>query len=475
MNKPCGDYKSLPAVDKLLYNKDVTKLIHAFGKETTIYAIRESLNFYREIIKKGGSAPTEEEVVSKIKEIILTLTDPSLRRVINATGIIINTNLGRSPFCKELLFDSIQKLEGYNNLEFNLKTGERGSRNSHPEKILKFLTGAEDVLVVNNAAAAVMLCLNTFAKRKEVVVSRGELVEIGGSFRVPDVMAASGCKMIEVGTTNKTKISDYRNAITERTKILFKAHKSNYVIKGFTEEVSLHELAEIGKEYNIPVIYDQGCGLLKKIEHPAFKDEVNVKDSLADGADLVCFSGDKLLGGPQSGIIAGKKVFIEKLKKNQLLRALRVCKTTLSLLETTCSYYLNDRELFSKNMLFRLISRNPEDIKNSAQSISELLKNNGINCEVIANTVQIGGGSLTDKEIQSYAIKLMPKYTSKKDRINFLETLHHKLMARPVPVIGILKKGDLLFDVLTISENEVEEFVKAITETYQIIKNDVMI
>lgn len=471
MNYPNGDFKSLPAVDKLLCNKEVTKLILSYGKETTIYAIRESLNFFREIIKNGGSAPTEDETLNKIKDCISTLISPNLKKVINATGIIINTNLGRSPFSKDTLIESFQKLEGYNNLEFNLNTGERGNRNSHPEKILKFLTGAEDVLVVNNAAAAVLLCLNTFAKRKEVIVSRGELVEIGGSFRIPDVMAASGCKMVEVGTTNKTKINDYKNAITEKTRLLFKAHKSNFVIKGFTEEVSIQELAAIGKEFNIPVIFDQGCGLIKNIEHPAFNNEVNVKDSLINGADIVCFSGDKLLGGPQAGIIAGKKIYIEKLKKNQLLRALRVCKTTLALLETTCSYYLNKKDLFNKNMLFKLISRKPDEVKLSAFEMVEILKSNNILAEVIPNTVQIGGGSLTEKEIQSYAVKIIPPNASKKTKTKFVEEMHRKLMSSKIPIIGIIKKGDLLFDLLTVYDNDIEDVVNAIIETYKILNN----
>ncbi|HNQ67484.1 MAG TPA: L-seryl-tRNA(Sec) selenium transferase [Bacteroidales bacterium] len=471
MNYPSGDFKSLPAVDKLLCNKEVTKLILSFGKDTTIYAIRESISFFREKLKKGGSAPTEDEILIKINEFISTLTCPNFKKVINATGIIINTNLGRSPFSKEMLLESFQKLEGYNNLEFNLKTGERGSRNSHPEKILKFLTGAEDILVVNNAAAAVMLCLNTFAKRKEVLVSRGELVEIGGSFRIPEVMAASGCKMIEVGTTNKTKVSDYRNAITDKTRLLFKAHKSNFVIKGFTEEVSIQELAVIGKEFDLPVIYDQGCGLLKRISHPAFKDEANVKDALLNGADIVCFSGDKLLGGPQAGIIAGKKIYIEKLKKNQLLRALRVCKTTLALIETTCSYYLNEKDLFSKNLLFKLISKKPDEIKLSAIKMVEMLKRHKIIAEAVQNTVQIGGGSLTDKEIQSYAVKLIPPEVSKKTKTKFVEELHHKLMNRHIPIIGILKKGDLLFDLLTVNDNDIEEVVNAVSDTYKILNN----
>lgn len=469
MSTPPEAYKSLPAVDKLLCNPVVAKLISSYGREPVIYAIRQSIDFYRNIINNGGNPPLPDDVMSKIEEIVNLISNSGLRKVYNATGIIINTNLGRSPFSKELLQESFDKLTGYSNLEFDLKTGTRGSRNVHPANILKFLTGAEDILVVNNAAAAVMLCLNTFAKRKEVIVSRGELVEIGGSFRVPDIMAASGCKMVEVGTTNKTKPSDYKDAINSKTAIILKAHKSNYVIKGFTQEVGLDELCKIGKEHNIPVFYDQGSGLIRDTENMVFDNEPSVKSSIESGVDIICFSGDKLLGGPQAGIIAGKKIYIDKLKKNPMLRALRVCKTTLALLETTCNYYLRDEDLFSKNMTHKLFSQKKEDIREKADNLAKLLEANGVNCKIIENSVPVGGGSLPDCEFSSYAVQLTPEINSNRQRSGYAVKMYHGLMQHKTPIIGILKKGDIIFDMLTINNNEIEIVAAAINDIQKII------
>ncbi len=456
MSTPSEAYKSLPAVDKLLCTLEVAKLISSYGRESVTFAIRQSIEFYRELLKSGGIPPTTDNVLQKTVDVLALLNKSSLHKVYNATGIIINTNLGRAPFSEEIIQETFSKLVGYNNLEFDLETGSRGSRNVHPAKILKFLTGAEDILVVNNAAAAVMLCLNTFAKRKEVIVSRGELVEIGGSFRIPDVMAASGCKMVEVGTTNKTKLSDYKNAISPKTSILFKAHKSNFVIKGFTEEVELADLCKLGKENNIPVIYDQGSGLLKNLKDTVLNEEISVRSSLESGVDIICFSGDKLLGGPQAGIIAGKKTLIDKLKKNPMLRALRVCKITLAMLETTCSAYLNNDDLLRKNMVFNLVSQNPAELKSKANKLTKLLSESGVNCKTIENSAQIGGGSLPDKEIPSYAVHILSESDSNKNRSDFAENLYYKMLSHKTPVAAILKKGNLIIDVLTIDEKDLE-------------------
>ncbi len=463
-------YQSLPAVDKLLCNPRIEKLITVYGKQTVSFAIRQSIDYFRQEIKNTLKAPSEEEVFLKIQEIIDLLNKRSLRKVYNATGIIIHTNLGRSPYGEDLLKDSFALLTAYNNLEFDLESGKRGNRSVHAKNLLKFLCGAEDVLLVNNAAAAVMLCLNTFANNKEVVVSRGELVEIGGSFRVPEIMAASHCKMVEVGTTNKTKASDYINAITENTTILFKAHKSNYIISGFTEELSLSELVAIGKEHKLPVIYDQGSGLIKKHQDEIFKNEPNVKESLEKGVDLICFSGDKLLGGPQAGIIAGKKEMIDKLKKNPMLRALRLCKTTIALMETACSYYLREEDLYSKNKLYQLYSKTIAAIDKTANILVKKLKEHGISSSVEDNEVQIGGGSLPDKLIHSRAVKLDFEDVSNKQRSTYAEEIHAALLLHDNPVLGILKKGNLLFDMRCIDEKDVSIIAETIIEVYHNIK-----
>jgi len=365
------EFKNLPGVDKILALPDVKKLANTFSKDLVKYAIRNTINYYRSKIENGEKAPELSQIIETIKLSTTKIGTKSLKSVINTSGIVIHTNLGRAPLGKDLIKESAKVLEKYSNLEFNLSEGKRGQRNDHASELLKFLTGAEDVIVVNNNAAAVMLILRTFAKNKEVIVSRGELIEIGGSFRVPDIMAASDCKMIEVGATNKTKIEDYEKAVSENTALLFKAHKSNYVIKGFTKEAELEELVKLGKSKNIPVVYDIGSGLLRKIDTRVLKNEPDVKQALSSGIDLICFSGDKLLGGPQAGVIAGKKEYIKILKKEPMVRALRVCKTTLAMLETACKYYLDDDELFAKNVIFKTLNRSVEDI----EWLAKIIKN----------------------------------------------------------------------------------------------------
>jgi L-seryl-tRNA(Ser) seleniumtransferase len=454
-------YQSLPAVDKLLEYPEVKSLLSTLGRELVVYSIRSSLEHFRNNIGIGLPPPTLDQVLEKIISLSKLFSERSLKRVFNATGIVIHTNLGRSPFNENLLNASFDVLNGYNNLEFNLSTGKRGSRNDHATEIIKFLTGAEDVVIVNNAAAAVMLCLRAFAKNKEVIVSRGELVEIGGSFRVPDIMAASDCKMVEVGTTNKTKVSDYQNALSENTAMLFKAHKSNYIIKGFTHEVEIDELAQIGREHNIPVLYDMGSGLLRKVNHPLLINEPNVRQALESGASLVCFSGDKLLGGPQAGVIVGNKNLIAKLKKEPMLRALRVCKTTLSLLETACSYHLTDESLFSNSPIYKMFNRMPEELLAAANNLKDILKSKGIEAQVVPTKAQCGGGTLPDAEIDSYAVELICE-ASNKDRSDFAERMHRALLDSPTPILAILKAGNIQFDILTIPVNDFEMVTKVI-------------
>jgi L-seryl-tRNA(Ser) seleniumtransferase len=316
-----------------------------------------------------------------------------------------------------------------------------------------------------------MLILRAFAKNKEVIVSRGELIEIGGSFRIPEIMAASDCKMVEVGTTNKTNLEDYKKAISKKTAVLFKAHKSNYVIKGFTKEVELEELVNLGKQFNIPVLYDIGSGLLRKYNHKIFSEEPNVRQSLEKGIDLICFSGDKLLGGPQAGIIAGKIELIDRLKKEPMLRALRVCKTTLALLETACMYYLNDKDLNEKNLIFKIFNRKLEEIKHTAEILKNELEKNGIPAEVVACKGQCGGGTLPDGEIDSFSV-MIKNDTPNKERSEYAEKMYHKLLFHTIPVLGILKKGNIYFDVLTIFENDIKELSQIIIEVNHTVKKN---
>ena len=459
-----SEYKKIPAVDKLLNNSDIKNIIELYNIDLVTFSIRKTIDKYRNAIKEKGIVPELNIFVKEIIEQTKSIADKSLKPVINANGVIIHTNLGRSPFGEELLQQINNTLIGYNNLEFNLDKATRGHRDSHARNLLQFLTGAEDALVVNNNAAAVMFILRTFAKNKEVIISRGELIEIGGSFRIPDIMAASDCKMVEVGATNKTKLSDYETNISKNTGLIFKTHTSNYVIKGFTKETSLEELVALGKKNNIPVVYDIGSGLLRKVDNEALKSEPDVKQALASGIDLICFSGDKLLGGPQAGIIAGKKEFIDILRKEPLMRALRVSKTTLAILETSCQFYLNDKDLFEKNIIFKTLKRTVEEKRTTAEKLQNELEKYNIKSEITESKGQYGGGTLPEHELDSFAVRLA--FDGKKNNSAKAEKLYRSLLKSDNPVLGILKQGNIYFDVLTVFDEIIEKLTKNINDSY---------
>jgi len=463
MNQTPEAFHSLPAVGKLLQSAEVKALIGVHGKELILFSLRRVLDHYRMAMAKGATPPDHKEFLETVHSFLARTGARSLKKVVNATGVVIHTNLGRAPLGTAMLKESFDLLTGYNNLEFDLQTGQRGDRNVHAAELLKFLTGAEDVVVVNNNAAAVMLVLRAFAKGREVPVSRGELIEIGGSFRIPDIMAASDCKMVEVGTTNKTRLSDYSKAISKKTGLLFKAHKSNYVIKGFTEEVSLKDLSELGKKAKIPVLFDLGSGLLRAQNNPLFAEEPDVKQTLESGVDLVCFSGDKLLGGPQAGIIVGKKELIARLKKEPMLRALRVDKVTLALLESACLSYLNEKDLKEKNPVFNLMNRPLSDIRKAATRLCKELEKEGIMTEITESTGQCGGGTLPDAEIKSLSVKII--YTQpNKLRSAYAERMMEGLLHHEYPVLPVLKQGNIYFDMLCVFEDEIPQMALSICE-----------
>ena len=459
--------KNLPGVDVLLNEAVVKKSLARYNPDIVKYCIRKVLQSLREEALQFGTVPPLKIIIEKILQEISQLTTRSLKRVINATGIMINTNLGRAPFSEEIINETLEILKGYNNLEFDLETGQRKTRYYHVTEILKYLTGAEDILLVNNNAAAVMMILRSFAKNKKVIVSRGELIEIGGSFRLPEIMEASDCKMVEVGTTNKTRIEDYENAITDSTALLFKAHRSNYVIRGFTQEASLQELVRLGEKYNLPVVYDMGSGLLQSTSLEILSKEPDVKHTLALGVDLITFSGDKLLGASQAGIIAGKRRMVEILKNEPILRAMRVGKTTLALLESSLHYYLNEKDLNSKNSVFKMLGTSSKELSDRAKSLQAILKKEGIETTVIKSKGYCGGGALPDEGIDSFALRLVAPGKSNKERSSFAEKMYYGLMSFPLPVVGVLKKGTLDFDVLTIHKNEVTKTGQAIIDTYK--------
>lgn len=466
MKSKMEDLKNLPGIDKLLNLPEIKELISHYQVDLVKHVIRNIIDQIRKDALKSKKIPAVPEIILQIKKGIKQFNQKSLKNVINATGVIVHTNLGRAPFSDDIMNEAAEILRGYNNLEFDLEKGERGSRNTHLTKLLKFLTGAEDILVVNNNAAAIMLILRTFAKEKEVIVSRGELIEIGGSFRLPDIMAASDCKMIEVGTTNKTRINDYKDHITNNTALFFKAHQSNYIIQGFTEEASLTELVTLGKQYSIPVVYDMGSGLLRKTSIDLFRYEPDVKQTLATGIDLVCFSGDKLLGGAQAGIIAGKKELVATLKKDPMVRALRVGKATLALMEAALSYYLDDKELVKKNMLFSMMTTKPEELKSKAEKLHKILSDYQIPSIVVESKGQCGGGALPGKEIDSFAIRIDRPFESNKQKSVFSEKLYAGLMTHESPVVAILRKGDVYFDMLTVPEEQFAKLATTVKDVY---------
>ncbi len=466
------DLKTLPSVDRLLKDSTISSFISSCGRDAVLYAVRSVTGDIRSAVLAGKedycgmpvACISQDDIVNLIKKKIEGIVSPSLRPVINGTGIILHTNLGRAPLGKELVSRVASVLEGYTNLEFDLEKGRRGERNSHAVEIIKYLTSAEDAVFVNNNAAGVMFVLSAFASGRECVVSRGELVEIGGSFRVPDIMALSGSRMVEVGTTNKTRISDYENAVNGNTAIFFKAHRSNFRIEGFTEEVSLKELSDTAARYGLVSVYDIGSGLLRRVDRPELADEPVVKDAIEAGIDLVCFSGDKLLGAGQVGIIAGKSRYISVLKKHPLFRALRVCKTTLAVLETACSYYLDDRRLFEGNVLFRTLVRDAGDVKNSAVILASELNKRNVDCSVVRSEGQYGGGTMPDMKIESYSVKIGMSAAQRNSDLG--KVLFHKMLLAEKPVLANLRSGEIYIDMLCVDNADLDYMASMVAEKY---------
>jgi L-seryl-tRNA(Ser) seleniumtransferase len=463
------EYKKIPAVDQLLLQAKVQAWVDSYNRPLVVFCIQKVIEDIRSEIKEGKACPDIDFILLKVEKEIKAIADANMKKILNGTGVLIHTNLGRSPFGKDLIEDAFKSIDKYNNLEFDLEKGSRGHRDSHITNILRYLTGAEDVVVVNNNAAAVMLILRTLAKHKEVIVSRGELIEIGGAFRVPDILKASDCNMIEVGTTNKTKLADYEDAITENTAILLKTHKSNYTITGLTKEVALEELSALGKKLNIPVVFDIGSGLLKKVNHPALTDEPDVKTALSTGVDLLCFSGDKLLGGPQAGVIVGKKEWIAKIKKEPMMRALRVGKTTLSILETAARYYLNEEVLFEKNVFYKTLLQTDEALKSKALHLKELFQKNGIESEIEKSQGQCGGGTLPDKFLDSYAVKLVFEKKNQ-ERSKLAKKIYHQLLDQDVAVLSVLKGANIYFDILTLDIPEIEILCEKVNDCFNFLQ-----
>jgi L-seryl-tRNA(Ser) seleniumtransferase len=386
----------------------------------------------------------------------------SLRPVINATGVILHTNLGRAPLGRAVVEEIAEVAAGYSNLEFDLREARRGDRNVHVAEILRLLTGAEDALVVNNNAAGITLTLRTLAYGREVVVSRGELIEIGGSFRIPEIMAAAGARMVEVGTTNRTRLEDYERAIGPETALLFKAHKSNYSISGFAAEVPSAELAGLGRRRGVAFFYDLGSGLLRRPPGLPLEGEPDVAGALAGGADLVAFSCDKLVGGPQAGVVAGRTGLVAQLRRAPLMRALRVGKLTLAGLSAACRAYLRDESLERDNPTIAMLARSLSDLENLAAGLRAQIEGRGIAARVVDSAGQCGGGALPELSIPSRAVELVPREGIGDARVTFAERIYRRLLDGDPPVLAVLREGRLLLDVLTLSEAELPQAAQAV-------------
>ncbi|WP_373036715.1 L-seryl-tRNA(Sec) selenium transferase [Sulfurimonas sp.] len=441
--------KSIPKVDKFVENERFDNL----ATSLVVGITQEVLQNLREnILKNEVESFTEDELVDAVLHKYSELTKPSLQKLINATGVIVHTNLGRS-LIDAKTFDKVKDVvTSYNNLEYDLAKGKRGERYSHISDVICRLLGCEDVLIVNNNASAVFLILNTFAKKKEVIVSRGELVEIGGSFRIPEVMKQSGAKLIEIGATNKTHLRDYEDAITDKTSMLMKVHKSNYSIEGFSSEVEFKELIHLAREKNLIDYYDMGSGHLVDLPYGLDQHEPSVLKYMQENPSLLSFSGDKLLGSVQAGIIVGKKEHIAKLKKNQLLRMLRVDKLTLALLEESVTSVLLNKidEIPTLKMLFA----STDELRENALSLQEAV-NDICESEIIETKTVIGGGTTPNRTIPSIALTIKIK--------NYKQNKMERLF-RERKIIGRIEDNRFLLDFRAIQKSEIPLIIDAVKE-----------
>ena len=449
----------IPAINKILLLDEVKSLIQEYSEVGVKSAIKNYIDEIKQEIlnEELHEVPSLEKIVEEVKHIVKNEDKNSLRRVINATGTILHTNLGRSLLSQKIKENIESVAFNYSNLEFDIDNKKRGSRYVHLIDIIKKLTGAEDVLVVNNNAAAVLLTLNTLVKDKEIVVSRGELVEIGGAFRIPEIIKLSGGTPIEVGTTNKTHLKDYENAITDNTGALLKVHTSNYKIVGFTKEVSNEEISYLARENELVSINDLGSGQFVDFSRFGLPYEPTVKEVLDSGIDIVTFSGDKLLGGPQAGIIVGKKEYIEQMKKNQLTRALRVDKMTLAALEATLKLYLDEKEALEQIPTLHMISLSKERLLGKADVFKTRLSDLDFKITIAEDKAEVGGGSYPASYLDSVVVKLEHPRLSATD-------IERRLLEVEIPIITRIKDNELIFDMRTLRTREFDLVKQALIE-----------
>jgi len=451
--------RQLPSVDRLLGEPALQDLLPLYGHRLAVAAVRETLERAREEVRRGREVPSQEALAARAAAHLRDRLAPTLRPVINATGVIIHTNLGRAPLSAAARAAMEAAARGYSNLEYDLPAGRRGHRTVHAERLLCELTGAESALVVNNNAGAVLLALTGLARGRGVLISRGQLVEIGGGVRVPDVMRESGARLIEVGTTNRTHRYDYERALAEEpdAALILRAHHSNFRIVGFTAEVGLPELVELGQAHGLPVMDDLGSGALLDTAPFGLAHEPTVQESVAAGAGVVCFSGDKLLGGPQAGIIVGKAEFVDPLKRNPLARALRADKLCLAGLQATLMHYLKD-EATEQVPVWRMIATPLSEIERRARRWRRRLRQAGVRAEIVDGRSTVGGGSLPGETLPT---KLLTLPVADPDR------LAAALRGSAPPVVARIEADRLVLDPRTVLPEEERELLRAVTAIFE--------
>ncbi len=447
--------KELPSVSEVLLE---CKKHKSHNSKYITYIIKSELDGLRRYAKKGTLKLTRAQIIQKIFLKIKRLTSPNMQSVINGTGIVLHTGLGRAPMKATLAKQVVKRISGYTNLEFDLPTGKRGQRQDHVNELLSALTGAESAMAVNNNAAAVLLALNELGEGKEVIVSRGQQVEIGGSFRIPDVIKKSGCILKEVGSTNRTHLKDYEKAITKNTGMILWVHTSNYVVRGFTNEVTLSELVKLGKKKRIPVVADLGSGALVNLSEKGVPKDILIQDVVKSGLGLVTFSGDKLLGGPQAGLIVGKKTLVNRLKKNPIARAVRCDKWNLAFLEEALRSFKDDGPS-KNNLTIALMTASRKSLKKRGETILSHLPKKSVDTlgiSLVESEVEAGSGSLPEEKIKSMAFKFRPKGI----RASILAALFRN---GETPVVGYIHGNTFYIDLKAVIPGQEKDLVGAMS------------
>lgn len=451
-------YRLLPSVERLLSNESIALLVEEHSRPVVLDLVRQELDEARSSIKSGNPAPRLDDIIAAINERAESLTGDWPRHVINATGVVLHTNLGRSPLSNDAMHAMHRAAQGYSNLELDLLTGRRGSRQAHISSLVARVTGAEAALVVNNNASAVMLGLAATADGKEVIVSRGEAVEIGGGFRIPDVLAQSGARLVEVGTTNRTYARDYEAAIGENTGALLAVHASNFRVMGFTHAPDLGELVEIGMQRGIPVLHDIGSGCLLDSARFGLMHEPMPQESASSGVGLSFFSGDKLLGGPQAGIIAGKKALVDVVARHPLARAMRIDKLSMAALAATLEHYIKG-EALDKIPIWRIIAMTADDVKVRAERWAREI---GDSASPVKSRATIGGGSLPGETLPTWALAI-----NCDELLGGAEGVAKQLREWDSPILGRIEDGRVLLDARTVLPGEDDTMLQAVRHALQ--------